>query len=168
MSVKLCVSFFYFLAWSFHELQIPPKKKHLGNLHFVHVISLSSSSHPWRKKEKKKLCYIVSQIKFNFWIIYFCKCNCICLVTRNLDTINQLCIIHNLRELMLLTLKNKQKVPTNCVISYNNQIKEKNCDKKNYKIFLLPWLHTIYTLWTQLLVTCSHMHQKLWKFIITL
>lgn len=121
------------------------------------------------KERKEKLCYIVSQIKFNFWIIYFCKCNCICLGTRNLNTINQLCIIHNLSQLMLLTLKNKQKVATNCVISYNNQIKENNCDKKNYyKIFLLPWLHTIYTLWTQLLVTCSHMHQKLWKFVITL
>jgi hypothetical protein len=98
------------------------------------------------------------------WIIYFCKCNCICLVTRNLNTTNQLCIIHNLSQLMLLALTNKQKVATNCVISYNNKIKE----KYYYKIFLLPWLHSIYALWTQLLVTCSHLHKKLWGFVITL
>jgi hypothetical protein len=107
------------------------QKKHLSDLHLLHLaINPSSSSHyhitsnlssssycahgselefkftPMMKEIKKGLMIqcITSKVQFS----YFCsKCICICLRIRNLNIIDQLCIFHKL-ESIHVTITNNQ------------------------------------------------------------
>lgn len=108
-----------FMSFKFHN------KRHLGNIHFVHMtIRLNSHSRPWWKRKQKDF-HIMYQVQFLF-IILFCygclRCNYKHLMMKNLNIVDQLCIFKNLNQFMLLELTTKIKVTPSCVISYNNQI----------------------------------------------
>jgi hypothetical protein len=153
------------MSFKFHN------KRHLGNIHFVHMtIRLNSNSRLWWERKQKDF-HIMYQVQFLF--IFFCygclRCNYKHLMMKVFEHCWSIMHFLEFEPIYATRINNKKKVTPSCVISYNNQIIQ-NCDNKlYYKVFLFPHLHiTIYNSWSWSLVTFSHMNQQFWKFVTTL